>query len=842
MVSPVWFLPPVIVLVAVGAWVGAKFHTGTRRLVYRFARVVFDRFVSENEERKRNLQAAYINDPYNGYAATTLLYTALAFVAGAVAGGYAIAGALLVFEQFVRLLTGLPDTIAVPLGARVDYRLVLTASERWALLLGGGFTIGSVAAVLAYVFRWQLPVSNAEVRRRSIESGLPQMTAFMYALSRGGLEFPQILRTLTENSKIYGEAADEMTIAVREMDLFGRDMITALRQMAKRTPSEQFKTFSENLASVLQSGSSLSTFFDEQYERFREDTEERQEEILEVLATIAEGYVTVLVAGVLFLITILLVFGLTTTDTLWLLKGLAYLIVPLANAGFAIFLGQRLETLGISRGGSDRILDRYDAKTPIRSEPPTETRRADGGERIGESRAPPGPRSSSGLARERENEWMLGWYDRISKVKDALRSPVGTAVWNPEMLLYLTVPVALAVVAVRFPSALLETGLNERALDDILVQSALFVLVTYAVFRELYKRRIDRIEAATPELLERLASLNEAGMSIIEGFNRVRGSDLGVLTPEVDRIWRDVEYGSSLSDALVRFGRRVRTTAITRVVVLLTNAMDASGNMGPVLRVAANQSRADLKLRRQRRQQMLTYLVVIYISFVVFLVIIVAVNEVLVPSLPDQVPTPDSTNRLGVDTSSFARLGQVDKAGYTLVFFHTALIQAVASGFIAGQIGEGSLKDGTKHAAIMLLVAYGLFVVVSSPVASIAAEEPTATDESIRIESVSLSDGGWVVVHRDGINGTVLGRSAYLEPGEHRGVVVPVDESVGESASVYIVPHRDSDGDRQFDYEGPPYLPTANQADGPYESQSAGTQPGVGVGVEPVGDSRTSGT
>jgi flagellar protein FlaJ len=825
MVNLAWFLPPVFVVVAVGAWLGAKINTGTKRLVYRFARVVFGRFVSANQDRKRNLQAAYINDSYNGYAATTLLYTVLAFVCAGIAGAYAIAGILVVFEDFVRLLTGLPDTIAVPLGARLDYQLILTSGERWAILLSSGFAIGLFAAVLAYIFRWKLPESNAEVRRRSIEGGLPRTTAFMFALSRGGLEFPQILRALTENRDIYGETANEMSIAVREMDLFGRDMITAIRQMSKRTPSEQFKTFSENLASVLQSGSDLSTFLDEQYERFREDAEERQEEVLEVLATIAEGYVTVLVAGVLFLITILLVFGLTTTDTLWLLKGLGYIIIPLANVGFAIFLGQKLNTLGISRGGSDSILNRYNVKTPLRSDPPADTRRADGG-----------------LSSDGDNERMLGRYDKLSRLKRLVRSPLQTVVWKPEVLLYLTVPLALVVVAVRFPAALLETGLNERILDDIVIQAALFVLLTYAAFRELYKRRIDRLEAATPELLERLASLNEAGMSVVEGFDRVRGSDLGVLTPEVDRIWRDVEFGSNISDALVRFGRRVRTTAITRVVVLLTNAMEASGNMGPVLRIAANQSRADLKMRRQRRRQMLTYLVVIYISFAVFLVIILSVNEVLVPSLPDQVPTPDSTNRLGVDTSSFARLGSVDKAAYTLVFFHTALIQAVCSGFIAGQIGEGSLRDGTKHAAVMLLIAYVVFVVVASPVASIAAGEATATGDAVRIESASLSSGGWVVVHEDGINSTVIGRSAYLEPGQHQGVIIPLDKPVEENTSVYIVPHRDTDEDKQFDYEGPPYLPNTKQADSPYKSQAAGSQPGVSIDVGYIGGNRTSGS
>lgn len=824
MVDPVWLVPSVVVLVSVAAWLSAKVNRRVERQVSHVARTLFGRFVSENVDRERAIESAYIDASYRNYASVTLLYTALAVVAGAIAGGYIVAGILAIFQRIVRLLAGLPSTIAVPLGARVDYVFVISNSQWWAVVIGGGIAIGLVAGLLAYTFRWKLPESDAEVRRRSIEEGLPRTTAFMFALSRGGLEFPQIIRSLAQNRAVYGETADEMSVAVREMDLFGRDMITALRRMTRRTPSDQFKTFAENLASVLQSGSSLPAFLNDQYERFRESAEERQEEVLELLATLAEAYVTVLVAGVLFLITILLVFGLTTTDTLPFLRLIAYIIIPFANAGFAVYLSQKLETLGIGEGGTTDVLDRVAVNTPLRPSPSTERRRADGGHVSAE-----------------KNRVALAWYDRISDLKATLRDPFRALVWNPTTILYVTVPTALLAVLVRFPQATRGTGINLRVLDDILVQSVLFVLVSYAVVRLLYKRRVNRIEAATPELLERLASLNEAGMSVVSSIDRVRGSDLGVLTPEVERIWRDVSYGSNVDDALVRFGRRVRTTAITRVVVLLTNAMRASGEMGEVLRVAANQARADLKLKRQRRSQMLTYLVVIYIAFFVFLVIIVAVNEVLVPSLPEAVPQPTSgtANRLGVNVDQFARLGQVDKAAYSLVFFHAALIHALFSGFIGGQLGEGTLKDGAKHAAAMLAIAYVLFVLVSSPVASIAAGGATSTGDAVYVQSASLSSGGYVAVYGDSANGTMLGHSTYLPAGTHDGIIVPLDKPVDTNRTLTFVAHRDTNGNGQFDYKGPPYMPGTGQTDGPYTDLAAGSTPGVEVEVRYIGGNQT---
>ena len=148
----------------------------------------------------------------------------------------------------------------------------------------------------------------------------------------------------------------------------------------------------------------------------------------------------------------------------------------------------------------------------------------------------------------------------------------------------------------------------------------------------------------------------------------------------------------------------MQTSSVTRVVTLLTNAMRASNEIGPVLRIAGEQARADQRLRRQRRQEMMTYLVVIYISFVVFLVVIMAIDYVLIPNLPDT---------SGVDSSAVSQapgvVGGV-KGGtvppYRLVFFHAALIQSLLSGLVGGMMGGGSLKDGVKHATVMLTITY----------------------------------------------------------------------------------------------------------------------------------------
>ena len=792
--EPIQFLPLGVAATVFALLLVGTISRGVSAFFSRLSRLLFSRFVTDSTRRQRTLESAYIDQTYRVYVARTILYTVLAGILGGVLGAYLITGTLAVLPAVLATLAQLPSVMGEVLG-NPDLVIVLSDTERFLLRAAGGVVLGALSATLAYVFRWQIPQSNAEVRRRGINEAMPRTVAFMYALSRGGTTFPTVMRTLGNNQAIYGDAAAEVRVGVREMDLFNTDIISAVRRVAYRTPSEKWKTFSENLASVLQSGQSLPTFLQNQYERYQEEAEERQAEVLELLATIAEAYVTVLVAGMLFLVTILLVFGLTTTDTLMFIQMLAYLIIPLANAAFMLFLSQKLEQLGVARetgvgelDASDQSTTAPDAGSDDRSlaVPETPTTSPDGGRSYA---------AESNLA-------QLRLYDRVGRIKSVIGSPLQTIFWHPTKLLYVTVPIALAWIALRGPAAFAADGVSIRVLDDVLIQATLFLLVTFAIVRELYKRRIDRIEAATPEMLERLASLNEAGMSIVESLDRVRDTDLEVLSDEVDRIWSDVEMGANADEALVRFGQRVRTTSIARVVSLLTNAMRASGNLGPVLRIASTQAWSDLRLRRKRRQQMFTYLVVIYVSFAVFLVIIISVQEVLIPSLPESVNTPEGPNRLGVNVEQFARLGEVDKAAYTMVFFHTALVQAVCSGFIAGQLGEGTLKDGAKHAAIMLGIAYVAFMLLSSPVASMGLSPQTTTDASVTIESVSMSDGGFIVLHERAEDGKVIGRTEYLPPGTHRNVVVELDGPPPDEFTVVAVPHLDTNDNRQFDYTG----------------------------------------
>ncbi len=638
------------------------------------------REIEYDPSRERLLRSAGMAVPYREYAGRTHLYAVVAGFSGAIAGLYVGAVSFALADAYGLWTDPVSFFAAEPALDSVHFGLLLVAS------LGVGVAIGGAT----YAVRWRIPAIRADARRRRINATLPRTVAFMYALTRGGMSMPDVFRTLAENEAVFGESAAEFGTAVRNMDLFNVDLITAVENLSDRTPSDGFSAFTENLASVLQSGGSVSTFLDEQYERYREETEEQQSEILNLLATTAEVYVTVVVAGMLFLNTILLIIGLTVGDTLFTMRAIAYAVLPATNL---LFLAHLLEITHPLRASGGR--------SSLRSSEPSATV---GGtdRRVGETGGYTRPNSESNHAR-------LLVSRRLRSIRTLLTSPVAAIVERPVRLFYLTVPIAVLVTAYRVPTALSGGGLEIEILDDLLVQAIVFLTGTFALVHEYRKRRLRGFEVAVPDLLERLASLNEAGVAMAASFGRVRKGDVGPLDSEVDRIWRDLNWGATFEQALVRFEKRVRTPSSTRIVTLITNAMRASNEIGPVLRIAADQARSDLDLRRRRKREMFTYLVVIYVSFFVFLVVIVALEGVLIPNLPDTGAVNDAS---AVAIPGFGGAA-LDREAYRLVFFHTALVQSVVSGFVGGVMGSGSVEDGMKHATAMLSITYLVLVVVT---------------------------------------------------------------------------------------------------------------------------------
>ena len=647
-----------------------------------------------NTRQKASLEAAHVGETYRTYAAKTFLYASIVAIAGSIAGVY-----VFVVGHEVLVSQGVTAQLPAPLDVFDSATGEFGFLQLFVVLLASSATIGIFGAFATYQLRWGMVRYVAGERRRRIDTTVKRNVAFVFALSRSGMPFTQVLRVLSRHTGVYGETARELGVTVKDIDLFGTDLLTALRRTGERTPSEGLEDFLENLGSVLQSGNSLPAFLKDQYEYFLHEEEAQQRQFLELLGTLAEAYVTVFVAGPLFLITILVIIGLLLGGTLGFLRAMVYLVIPLSTIGFVIYLDSITEDIRETPEGqgAETATGRFD---DVRVRERSSQAVTDGGVVV---------------AGRPENQYRLAVYRRLRPYLRRLRDPVRVVTEEPTTILYVTVPIAAIWVLVAWWPAISSGTLAIDTLDDPLIQGVLFVSGTFAITYEVSRRRIEAVEAAIPDFLDRLASTNEAGMDIVDSFERVVRSDLGSLTDELRQTWADIQWGAHVEDALVRFQNRVGTPATTRVVTLTTNAMNATNDIGPVLRIAADEAKAAKRLERERRNELLTYMVVVYIAFFVFVVIVVILDAVFVPSIPtaEQFPSAGSVNGVsGMGLGgNLQQLTQATKDAYSLLFFHAAIVQGFVSGFVAGQMGEGRVKAGAKHATVMLGIAYVIFLV-----------------------------------------------------------------------------------------------------------------------------------
>ncbi len=680
------YIPLVFALGLCGMLIVPAMHDQANLLLTRFSLAVFGdqvRSGSHKQNKQLRMRAAHVDTAHDVYIVKTLFFSVILGVAGSIIGVYAAAGVFWVLE-----FGGEPLAAAVPdLFAPAIAYLQLSSLRPRSLF--GLFVFASAlgATVLAagtYFLRWELLDQRAYARSTEIEATLPQTVAFIYALSRSGMSIPKVLEILAEHRDVYGEAANELAIVVADMNLFGTDVITALENMAQYTPSENMEEFADNLASVLASGRNLSEFLYQQYETYRKEAASQQRQYLDLLSTFAEAYVTVLVAGPLFLITILVVIGLVLEDTLSLVRAIGYIGIPLGTLAFAVYVDSVTQSMEVH-------------STRKREQNPADRRSQN---------------TSSGTERWADARAQLAAYDSIIRIIQLARQPGETIVRHPLTTTIFTVPIGILWVVLNIDSLTWSSLEIITAVDQPLVEASILVLAVYTITYEIKQRQRKRLEADIPDFLDRLASANNAGMTILKSFRRVAHSDLGTLQSALQKTWNDIQWGLDIKSALDRLDHRSNSPAVTRVVALVGNAMETSGDIGPVVSIAADQARAKERLEAERRQEMLTYLLVIYISFLVFLGIIATLSLSFIPAVESASSSLSGGSDLPTGVGITPSFGDVNTESYLTIFYHVSSIQAICSGLIAGQLGEGSIRSGTKHATIMLVCTYVVFLII----------------------------------------------------------------------------------------------------------------------------------
>ncbi|MBQ4596917.1 MAG: type II secretion system F family protein, partial [Methanocorpusculum sp.] len=297
---------------------------------------------------------------------------------------------------------------------------------------------------------------------------------------------------------------------------------------------------------------------------------------------------------------------------------------------------------------------------------------------------------STDSTRTKKFEQKIASRRLILKIKDILRHPVKyyishyavSAVFGSILLAVSFILWINGTIQKIFP-----VFTNEVAVCIMIIALLLPVMAAY----ELRNRYATAIEKQFPDFLRDLADMRDIGMTLQGAMTQIAGSKTGVLSTEVSLVSREIQYGSSVSGALVRMEERIGLVTVKRAISLLVKASEITEHIREILTIAVSDMEHYLKMKHTRFNVSFVYVAIIYLSFGIFLFTAYAMNVMFIESF--------STFNITFDTMQSRNQ-----------MFIIGIILASFSGIMAGQLSANSILAGCKHSIIMLIMTVVTFI------------------------------------------------------------------------------------------------------------------------------------
>ncbi len=226
---------------------------------------------------------------------------------------------------------------SIPLVLFFAFKLSAVSS----ILFGVGGSLFTMALTLTGFYTY--PILRAYSLKRGLEDGLPFIGGYMAILAGAGVPVANMFRSLAQVDASLAVSSEARTV-VRDIELFGMDVLSALEAASKRTPSVRFKELLEGLIATVHSGGNMEKYLAQRSRYYMRLKKIALRRFADTLGVLAEFYVVLLVAGPLIFVVMLGVMamlgggGQGMLDPRLLLYLLTYLGLPLGSMVFLILL------------------------------------------------------------------------------------------------------------------------------------------------------------------------------------------------------------------------------------------------------------------------------------------------------------------------------------------------------------------------------------------------------------------------------------------------------------------------------------------------------------------------
>ena len=228
---------------------------------------------------------------------------------------------LLSIVAFICTMVILP--FSLPLILHTDFLSV----ENFALSIMFAVLSSIVTFMLIYVY----PGIKSSNRRIPIEINLPYISSFLTLLSSSNISPSTIFRSVARIDTLR-EVRQEFSNMVRDVEVFGQDLLTSILENMKYTPSDKLREILNGYVATVKTGGNPTEYLRISTRNIMKEKMVKLDLMLESLSALAEIYIMVLVAMPLLFVVMFATLGMLgggTMNPTIMLYLLAYVGIPI---------------------------------------------------------------------------------------------------------------------------------------------------------------------------------------------------------------------------------------------------------------------------------------------------------------------------------------------------------------------------------------------------------------------------------------------------------------------------------------------------------------------------------
>ena len=195
------------------------------------------------------------------------------------------------------------------------------------------FALFAVSLIGFYFY----PASERGSVQKSISQELPFATIHMAAIAGSDIEPTKIFRIIAM-SKEYSYIGKEIIKVINQVDVYGYDLVSSLRNIAKQTSNKRLSELFNGLAINISSGGELKAYLEKKAEDYLMDYKLERQKYASLAGTFMDIYISVLIAAPLVLMMLFVVMNVSGLGLSLGIKSLLAISVGLVILLNIIFL------------------------------------------------------------------------------------------------------------------------------------------------------------------------------------------------------------------------------------------------------------------------------------------------------------------------------------------------------------------------------------------------------------------------------------------------------------------------------------------------------------------------